>query len=54
MVQERELAFASNKMNYCGNKINVCMSGGNLDIEISKDEHILTIGNATIVFEGNI
>ena len=21
----------------CGNKINVCMSGGNLDIEISKD-----------------
>ncbi len=47
-------AFASFKMNYCGNKINVCMSGGNLDIEISKDEHILTIGEGTIVFEGNI
>ena len=47
-------AFASFKMNYCGNKINVCMSGGNLDIEISKDEHILTIGDGTIVFEGII
>ncbi len=47
-------AFVSYKLNYCGNKIEVCMPGGNLNVEISKDDHILTIGEGKIVFEGNI
>jgi diaminopimelate epimerase len=47
-------AFASFKMNYCNKDIKVFMPGGNLNVEISKDEHILTIGDAAVVFEGNI
>ncbi len=47
-------AFVSYKMNFCEKKIEVCMAGGNLNVEISKDEHILTIGAAKLVFEGNI
>ena len=30
------------------------MNGGNLNVEITEDEHILTIGEAKEVFEGTI
>ena len=30
------------------------MNGGNLDVEITKDEHILTIGESKEVFRGEI
>ena len=46
--------FASNKMNCCNSKVKVIMNGGKLDVEITKDDHILTIGDAKQVFEGKI
>ena len=30
------------------------MSGGNLNVEITQDGHILTIGDAELVYEGKI
>ena len=33
-------AYASHKLKYCGNRVNVQMTGGNLNIEITKDDHI--------------
>ncbi len=47
-------AFASFTLNYCNRNIQVCMSGGNLNVEITKDKHILTIGDAKEVFSGVI
>lgn len=47
-------AFASRMLNYCDRKIEVCMKGGNLIVEITKDKHILTIGDAKEVFNGTI
>ncbi len=47
-------AFVSYKLNYCKRKIRVCMNGGDLNVEITNDEHILTIGDAKEVFEGTI
>lgn len=47
-------AFVSNKLNYCDNKIKVQMNGGYLDVEITKDGHILIIGDAKEVYEGKI
>ena len=47
-------AFASRMLNYCNRKIEVCMKGGNLIVEITKDKHILTIGDAKEVFNGTI
>ncbi len=46
--------FASYKLNLCDKKVKVRMSGGDLNIEITGDEHILTIGDACLVFEGKI
>lgn len=46
--------FASYKSKYCARNVEVFMSGGNLNVEITKDEHILTIGEAIEVFEGRI
>ncbi len=46
--------IASNKKNFCEKKVNVHMRGGNLDVEISNDNHIFMIGNAVEVFEGRI
>jgi diaminopimelate epimerase len=46
--------FASCKMNYCDTKVKVSMVGGDLDVEITKDEHILIVGDAMEVFEGNV
>ncbi len=47
-------AYASYKLKHCINKITVCMNGGNLDVEITKDDHILTIGESKEVFRGEI
>ena len=47
-------AFVSNRLKYCDNKIKVQMNGGNLDVEITKDGHILIIGDAKEVYEGKI
>ena len=46
--------FASNKLNFCDKNVEVSMAGGNLFVEITRDEHILTIGEAKDVFEGQI
>ena len=46
--------FASNKLNFCDKKVEASMGGGNLFVEITKDEHILTIGEAKDVFVGQI
>ena len=47
-------AFASFKSKYCDKKIEVNMIGGDLNIEITRDGHILTIGDAELVYEGKI
>ena len=46
--------FASNKLNFCDKNVEVSMAGGNLFVEITRDEHILTIGEAKDVFVGQI
>ena len=46
--------FASNKLNFCDKNVEVSMAGGNLFVEITRDEHILTIGDAKDVFVGQI
>ena len=46
--------FASHKSKFCDKNVEVIMSGGNLNVEITEDEHILTIGEAKEVFEGTI
>ena len=46
--------FASNKLNFCDKYVEVSMAGGNLFVEITRDEHILTIGEAKDVFVGQI
>ena len=46
--------FASNKLNFCDKNVEVSMAGGNLFVEITRDEHILTIGEAKDVFLGQI
>ena len=45
---------ASNKLDLCGKKVRVKMNGGELEVEISDDNHILMIGNAVEVFRGEI
>ncbi len=45
---------ASNKLDLCGKKVRVRMNGGELEVEISDDNHILMIGNAVEVFRGEI
>ncbi len=47
-------AYASHKLNHCKSRVNVEMTGGNLNIEITKDDHILTIGDAKEIFKGEI
>ncbi len=47
-------AFASFKSKYCDKSIEVNMSGGDLNVEITPDGHILTIGEAELVYEGKI
>ena len=47
-------AFASFKSKHCDKKIKVNMSGGDLNVEITEDGHILTIGEAALVYEGKI
>ena len=47
-------AFASFILNHCNRNIQVCMNGGNLNVEITQDKHILTIGDAKEVFSGEI
>lgn len=47
-------AFASFILNHCNRNIQVCMNGGNLNVEITQDKHILTIGDAKEVFNGEI
>ena len=47
-------AYASHKLKYCGNRVNVQMTGGNLNIEITKDDHILTTGDSKEIFKGEI
>ena len=39
-------------LNYVQKKVCVEMKGGNLNIELSKDKHIIMIGKAKKVFEG--
>ena len=46
--------FACNKLNFCDKNVDVSMAGGNLFVEITRDEHILTIGEAKDVFVGQI
>ena len=41
-----------NLLNYVQKKVCVEMKGGNLNIELSKDKHIIMIGKAKKVFEG--
>ena len=45
---------ASNKLDLCGKKVRVKMNGGELEVEISDDNHILMIGNAVEVYKGEI
>ena len=47
-------AYASHKVQNSSKNIDVVMTGGNLKVEITKDDHILTIGDAKIVFKGSI
>ncbi len=42
----------ANKLNLCDKKVMVNMTGGSLEVEISNDDHILMIGNANEVFNG--
>ncbi len=44
--------IACHKLNLCDNKVKVKMIGGELDIEISPDNHICMIGEAKEVFQG--
>ena len=45
---------ASNKLELCNKKVRVKMNGGELEVEISVDNHILMIGNAKVVYKGEI
>ena len=44
--------IACHKLNLCNNNVRVKMIGGELDIEISPDNHIFMIGEAKEVFQG--
>ena len=46
--------FSYNKLYFCDKNVEVSMAGGNLFVEITRDEHILTIGEAKDVFVGQI
>ncbi len=46
--------FASHKSQHCDKTVEVNMSGGDLNVEITRDGHILTIGEAKLVYEGKI
>ncbi len=41
-------------LNHVQEKVCVEMKGGNLNIELSKDKHIIMVGKATKVFEGTL
>ncbi len=45
---------AANKLNLCNKKVTVKMTGGELEVEISDDDHILMIGHAVEVYKGEI
>ena len=45
---------AASRLDLCNKKVKVKMTGGELEVEISDDDHILMIGNAVEVYKGEI